>query len=140
MVKKILFTIVIFLFILHISAQNRTNHFINDAQVREQIEKDFDNQKLLTSGRKDKLYDVFSLNLSLEEEEAIKFLYAYMPLSDLADYDGDFFLNRYECQYWQEKHSAGEKPYRKKFFVILFCLTVSIMKTLILHVKYFFTN
>ncbi len=31
-------------------------------------------------------------NLSHQQAEALKFLYAFMPLSDLADYNGDFFL------------------------------------------------
>ena len=31
-------------------------------------------------------------NLNISQAEALKFLYAFMPLSDLADYNGDFFL------------------------------------------------
>ena len=33
-------------------------------------------------------------NMTAEETEALQFLYAYMPLSDLADYDGQFFLKQ----------------------------------------------
>lgn len=35
---------------------------------------------------------VFSRELSLEQEQALQFLYAYMPLPDIADYSGDFHL------------------------------------------------
>ena len=38
------------------------------------------------------LFSVFKQHLSIKQSEALKFLYAYMPLSDLADYNGDFFL------------------------------------------------
>jgi len=92
--KKILLTIVTLFFVQLILAQNRTTHFINDTAYREQVEKDFEKQKILTPGRAEKLYSVFTSKLSLEEEEALKFLYAYMPLSDLADYDGAFFLEQ----------------------------------------------
>ncbi len=38
------------------------------------------------------LFRVFDEKLSVRQREALKFLYAFMPLSDLADYDGSFFL------------------------------------------------
>ena len=44
-------------------------------------------------GRDSVLFSVLDgENLTLEEREALEFLYAYMPLSDLADYRGEFFL------------------------------------------------
>lgn len=94
MQKKIILTIAALLFFQLVSGQNRTTHFIHDTAYRKQVEKDFEKQKKLTPGRAEKLYSIFNSGLSLEEEEALKFLYAYMPLSDLADYDGDFFLEQ----------------------------------------------
>lgn len=94
MLKKTMLTIAALLMFQLITAQNRTTHFINDAAYREQVAKDFEKQKGITTGREEKLYTVFKSPLSLTEEEALTFLYAYMPLSDLADYDGDFFLEQ----------------------------------------------
>lgn len=37
---------------------------------------------------------IFNNNLTKQESEYLHFLYDYMPLCDLADYDGDFFLNQ----------------------------------------------
>jgi Transglutaminase-like superfamily len=71
---------------------NKEKHFITDEEYREQVQTDFEAVKELASNRSDVLFDVFEQDLSLEEEEALKFLYAYMPLSDLADYNGKFFL------------------------------------------------
>lgn len=39
------------------------------------------------------LFLVFDQKLTDDEIRALKFLYAYMPLNDLADYPGNFFLN-----------------------------------------------
>ncbi|HVN58908.1 MAG TPA: transglutaminase domain-containing protein [Bacteroidales bacterium] len=43
--------------------------------------------------RGDELFSFRKQNLPPEQEEAMEFMIAYMPLSDLADYDGDFFLD-----------------------------------------------
>ncbi len=69
------------------------NHFINDKEYRETVISDFEKVKELASNRETQLFDVFNQNITLEEQEALMFLYAYMPLSDLADYNGEFFLN-----------------------------------------------
>ncbi|MBO7481422.1 MAG: transglutaminase domain-containing protein [Bacteroidales bacterium] len=73
---------------------NETKHFITDEAYRSQVETDFVARKELAQGRSTELFSVFNEKLSLEETEALKFLYAYMPYSDLADYDGEFFLNQ----------------------------------------------
>ena len=52
------------------------------------------NQQQLAKGRSQQLFDVFNNPLTTEEKQALEYLYAYMPLSDLADYDGDFFLEQ----------------------------------------------
>ena len=69
-------------------------HFITDADYRAQVEKDFETRKTLAAGCADELFSVMDTSLSLEETEAMQFLYAYMPYSDLADYDGTFFLKQ----------------------------------------------
>jgi transglutaminase-like putative cysteine protease len=67
-------------------------HLINNKEYLSIIEKSFNERKKLADNRKDALFSVFDEDLSQEQTEALKFLYAFMPLSDLADYNGDFFL------------------------------------------------
>ena len=49
-------------------------------------------QKELTSKCLLPIWDIFNQSLSPDEKQAMEFLYAYMPLSDLADYPSEFFL------------------------------------------------
>ena len=37
---------------------------------------------------------IFEKAKTEQEKQYLQFLYEYMPLNDLADYDGDFFLNQ----------------------------------------------
>jgi hypothetical protein len=69
-------------------------HFLTDPGYRKGVLADFEKRKVTAGRRSEALFSVFSSPIALEEEEALKFLYAYMPLSDLADYDGSFFLKQ----------------------------------------------
>lgn len=73
-------------------------HFLKDEKYREKVQQQFLERKELASGRSEQLFSVFDrYDLSLEQKEALEFLYAYMPLSDLADYDGEFFLGQVDA-------------------------------------------
>lgn len=69
-------------------------HFITDNSYLAKVEKKFAERKELAKERDGKLFGVLNSGISLEESEALKFLYSYMPLCDLADYNGDFFLKQ----------------------------------------------
>ena len=89
--KIIIATIFILFSINGIHAQ----HFIQNADYRKQVQQDFLLRSETFNARTEPLLSVFeNENLTTEESEALKFLYAYMPLSDLADYDGSFFLKQ----------------------------------------------
>ena len=66
------------------------SHFINDKAERESVKADFENRKAKINA--EELYSVFNEKLTQKEREALTFLYAYMPLGDIACYDGEFFL------------------------------------------------
>jgi len=68
------------------------SHLITDKQYLAVTEQAFTRIKQLAINRDSALFTVFTHKLSDEQSEALKFLYAYMPLNDLADYNGDFFL------------------------------------------------
>ncbi len=46
----------------------------------------------LAKNRSNELFSVFNKELTQRQSVALKFLFAYMPLNDLADYSGEFFL------------------------------------------------
>ena len=77
-------------------------HFITDKDFRATVEEDFE-------ARTDMMdLDIF-LDLAedptvdqmpnLEEEEALKFLYAYMPLADVTDYTPAFYLENVKAAF-----------------------------------------
>ncbi|MEN8155525.1 MAG: transglutaminase-like domain-containing protein [Bacteroidota bacterium] len=68
--------------------QNRRTESQDALSVNEK----FQETKKLARYRTKDLFDVFNKDLTEQESDALKFLYAYMPLSDLADYTGDFYL------------------------------------------------
>lgn len=69
-----------------------SDHLITNAEYRTKVEKVFESRKILAENRGSALFSVFNNNLSPARAEALKFLFAYMPLNDLADYNGTFFL------------------------------------------------
>ncbi|MDR0506334.1 MAG: transglutaminase domain-containing protein [Dysgonamonadaceae bacterium] len=73
----------------------KEEHFLKDETYRNKVHEQFEKRKTEVANRHDALFSVFKKeNLSLKQIEALEFLYAYMPLCDLADYDGQFFLNQ----------------------------------------------
>lgn len=76
-----------------LSGCGRESHFITDKEYRNQVHEDFEGRKALAEGRAYALFAGMD-TLSQREREALEFLYAYMPYSDLADYDGAFFLKQ----------------------------------------------
>jgi transglutaminase-like putative cysteine protease len=67
-------------------------HLITDSDYLHTVDSCFNERKQLSINRSDALFSVFNSHLNLKQQEALKFLYAFMPLSDLADYTGEFFL------------------------------------------------
>ncbi|MDR2813812.1 MAG: transglutaminase domain-containing protein [Prevotellaceae bacterium] len=70
-------------------------HFLKDYGYRRQVHKQFLKRQGEADGRREALFSVFDReNLDVRQREALEFLYAYMPLCDLADGDGNFFLKQ----------------------------------------------
>jgi hypothetical protein len=60
-------------------------------EERDRIEKRFEKIRQIARSREDELFKILS-DCNEEELFCMKFLYAYMPLSDLANYNGELFL------------------------------------------------
>lgn len=87
--------IIIFLMVVISSCQEKEKHFLTDKDYRQKVSEQFLKRKNEASNRHSELFSVFEKEgLSLEQKEALEFLFAYMPLSDLADYDGEFYLKQ----------------------------------------------
>lgn len=86
--KKHLFTLLFTLLVW--TSCNNQQHFITDAAYRAEVENDFPaKQAALPNGD---LFAVFNDQMTPEEREALTFMYAYMPIGDITDYSGDFYL------------------------------------------------
>lgn len=85
--KRILISASLFALTLTAGAQGS---FITDTQYRAEMESLF-NQRIKTVGKK--FYNTQKEKLTADEQEALKFLYAYMPLADVTDYPTSFYAD-----------------------------------------------
>ena len=85
--KRILISASLFALTLTAGAQGS---FITDTQYRAGMESLF-NQRIKTVGKK--FYNTKKEKLTTDEQEALKFLYAYMPLADVTDYPTSFYAD-----------------------------------------------
>lgn len=82
--------VLLFMLLIGTSCNNQ-QHFISDDAFRVEVEKDFQaKQAALPNGD---LFAVFNQQMTPEEKEALTFLYAYMPIGDITDYDGKLYLD-----------------------------------------------
>src|SRR3972149_11396858 len=70
----------------------KEDHLIISKDYRDLVDETFSKRKQLAINREKVLFSVFEKGLTTRQSEALKFLFAFMPLSDLADYNGEFFL------------------------------------------------
>lgn len=80
------------------------SHFIKENDFRAKVENDFsEKQRIMKHGN---MFEVFNEQMTLEEKGAMQFLYAYMAISDLADYSGDYFLKNVRLSLNNRKESS----------------------------------
>jgi transglutaminase-like putative cysteine protease len=92
-------------------------HLINNSEYLSVIEKSFNERKQLANNRETALFSVFKQKLSIKQSEALKFLYAFMPLSDLADYDDDFFLANIDMSLRSRTETTWGKDIPEEIFL-----------------------
>lgn len=85
---------------------SREEHFISDGQQRAEVEKDL--QAKMAQLPAD-LFDVLNMEMPAKEKEALQFLYAYMPLSDITDYTGNYYHKNVVASY----RAKDEMPWGK---------------------------
>ncbi len=82
------------------------NHFITDTPYRNKVESVFKN-RMQTVGKQ--FFDTKSLKPTLEQTEALEFLYAYMPLADVTDYPTSFYLDNVKATLTAREEMAWGK-------------------------------
>ena len=110
--NKKLFILCLPVLLLFISCQNQQEHFITDETYRTQVENDF--QAREGSLEKSGLLTIFDQPMSPAEKEAMRFLYAYMPLGDIADYSGEYFLENIKTSFQAREPKARIGKRRSK--------------------------
>ena len=108
--KKILISASIFVLSLTANAQGQ---FISDVNYRNTVENIF-KERVKTVGKT--FYNTQKENLTADEQEALKFLYAYMPLADVTDYPTSFFADNVRMSFKARK----EMPWGKNVPELLF--------------------
>ena len=82
------------------------NHFITDTPYRNKVESVFKN-RMQTVGKQ--FFDTKGLKPTLEQTEALEFLYAYMPLADVTDYPTSFYLDNVKATLTAREEMAWGK-------------------------------
>lgn len=82
-------------------------HLIGDEAERAAVQADFENRA--ASLTQSDLFKVFEQEMSEQQREALTFLYAYMPLGDITDYSGEFFLENIDYTF----RAKEEMPWGK---------------------------
>ena len=78
-------------------------HFMTDAAYRQKVEKVF-NEKMKQVGTQ--FFDTKNQTVSLEEKEALTFLYAYMATADVTDYTTSFYLKNVRSSFATREQMA----------------------------------
>ena len=84
--------ILLILLVLGVLCACEEKHFMTDPDYRKMVERDFQKKKKVLEDNPGNLFAVFDSPTSVEEREALMFLYAYSPLIDISFSGGDFLL------------------------------------------------
>ncbi|MDR3183320.1 MAG: transglutaminase-like domain-containing protein [Planctomycetaceae bacterium] len=99
------------------AAYSQSKHFLKDRAYRKDVHEQFEKRKIEAANRYKTLFSVFeNETLSLEQREALEFLYASMPLCDLADYDGEFFLQQVDAAFQARDYFSWGKKIPDEIF------------------------
>lgn len=110
------FISIILIFILFLSCGQKETLIQSKERIAD-IQRMLTAQKELTSKSLLPIWDVFNKPLSESEKQAMEFLYAYMPLSDLADYKPEFFLKNVQMSLLARKEMPWGKTIPEKEFL-----------------------
>ncbi|GAB6394579.1 MAG: transglutaminase [Bacteroidales bacterium] len=89
-------------------------HFITDEAERRQVTADFEAKRsALPAGD---LFAALDAPMSIAEKEALTFLYAYMPIGDVSDYTGAFYLDNIRASFLAREEMPWGKSIPEAIF------------------------
>ena len=95
-----------FSLILMLALTACTSHFITDEEYRSVVADDFQSRSSIMQAAG---IDLASMDLNQKEEEALEFLYAYMPLGDIVNNAPEYYLDHYRMT----RRALEEMPWGK---------------------------
>ena len=95
-----------FSLILMLALTACTSHFITDKEYRTAVADDFQSRSAIMEAAG---IDLASMDLDQKEEEALEFLYAYMPLGDIVNNSPEYYLDHYRMT----RRALKEMPWGK---------------------------
>ena len=109
----------------------REAHFMTDAAYRAQVQQDFDARMAANGGALARFAEIPGQagndegvmagtdRPSLAEQEALQFLYAYMPLADAVDYPTSYYLDQVRASFKTREEMGWKVPEREfRHFVL----------------------
>lgn len=112
--------LIVILLLLLLTNACDMGHFFTDSGYKEKVEFQFSKQRELAKKREKVLFEIIDDDsVTMREKEALIFLYAYMPINDLADYNSEFFLENVRIALETRGTFSWGKKSRTKFSAIL---------------------
>lgn len=93
-IRSVSFLCLVASFLFSCIDKTSSEHLLSDESYRLKTIEQFEKRKQWIEKKDSTRLAVFSRPLTMQQTEALQFLYAYMPLNDLADYSGEFFLEQ----------------------------------------------
>ena len=100
------------LLVLLMACTSKETHFISDDAYRQQVLTDFEEKIELVGAS----FYMPAQDITPQEQEALQFLYAYMPIGDMTDYSTDYYLDNIRMSFKAHK----EMPWGKEVPELLF--------------------
>lgn len=107
---KMLFTVIT---VSLCSLASCSKYLISDEQERKIVQKDFEDRRAKLDAR---LFQVFEQKLNGREKDALTFLYAYMPLGDMVDHNGTYFLENIDVSFKAKEEMPWGKDVPEREF------------------------
>ena len=99
--------------------RSRNAHFMKDQAYREAVHADFEARMAANDSALARVVDFPDDEVTVAEQEALEFLYAYMPLADVVDYPEEYFLDQVRASFRIRKEMKWKVPEREfRHFVL----------------------
>ena len=114
--RKKLMTLTLLLFASFQVAMADEAHFITDDGYRSKMENAFGKKMMLVGEKFFDMKDLKDEKVDEDEQEALRFLYAYMPVADVTDYPTTFFLQNVRTAFQAQREMAWGKEVPELLF------------------------